>query len=75
MLALVAGEEQRRLTRGPGCSRERAGAVRGGSVGWPAVGEDLAHDDLVCELCDEAARAAAMRAREDLDGEDTSHAP
>jgi hypothetical protein len=39
------------------------------------VGEDLAHDDWVCEQCDEAARVAAMRAREDLDGEDTSHAP
>lgn len=35
--------------------------------------EDLAHDDGVCELCDEAAWAAAVRAGEDVDGEDAAH--
>jgi hypothetical protein len=36
------------------------------------VGEDLAHDDWVCELRYEAAWAAAVRAGEDVDGE---HSP
>ena len=54
------------------CSRERAGAGRGGSVGSPRAAKDLAHDHRVGELCDEAARAAAEGAGEDVDGEDSS---
>jgi hypothetical protein len=34
------------------------------------VGEDLAHDDWVCELRYEAAWAAAMRARQHVESED-----
>jgi len=77
-LSRVAGEgcarrcEGRRLSRGPSCSRERAGAGRGGSVGWPRAAKDLAHDDGVGELRDQAAGSAAMRAGEDVEGEDAA---
>ena len=40
--------------------------------GQSEVAEDLAHDDGVGELCDQAAGAAAMRAGQHVDGE---HAP
>jgi len=36
------------------------------------VVEDLAHDDGIGELRDEAAWAAAMRAGEDVEGEDAA---
>jgi hypothetical protein len=76
-LARIAGEERaRRARRGDSGEVElfararRCGPWRLGRVA--EVREDLAHDDWVCELCDEATRAAAMRAGEDVDGEDTS---
>jgi hypothetical protein len=40
----------------------------GGLGGQPEMREDLTHDDGVGELCDEAARAVAMRAGEGVDG-------
>jgi hypothetical protein len=36
------------------------------------VREDLAHDDWVCELRDEAAWAAAVRAGQHVEGEDAA---
>jgi hypothetical protein len=41
-------------------------------VGSPRAAKDLAHDDRVGELRDEAARAAAVRAGEDVEGEDAA---
>jgi hypothetical protein len=34
--------------------------------------EDLAHDDEVCELCDEASGSSAVRTRQHVEREDTS---
>ena len=48
-----------------GCGAWRLGRVA-------EVPEDLAHGDWVCDLCDEAAWTAAMRAGEDVEGEDAA---
>ena len=51
----------------------RAGRCRPWRLGRGSeMREDLADDDWVCELHDEAAWAAAMRAGENVHGEDAS---
>jgi len=51
----------------------RAGGRGAWGLGRVAeVREDLAQDDWVCELCDQAAGAAAMRAGQHVDGEDAA---
>lgn len=51
------------------CAR-RCGPWRLG--GQSELGEDLANDDWGCELCDEAALTAAVRAGKDVDSEDAA---
>jgi hypothetical protein len=70
--SVLGGVRVRATQAKSSCSRERAGAGRGGSVGSPRAAKDLAHDHRVGELCDEAARAAAEGAGQDVDGEDSS---
>jgi hypothetical protein len=77
-LARVAGEERARRREGAGGSGEvelfaragRCGAWRLG--GQSEVREDLAHDDRIGELRDEAAWAATVRAGQEVEGEDAA---
>ncbi len=55
--------EVEQFGRARGCGAWRLGRVAD-------MREELAHDGWVGELCDEAARATALRAGEDVDDED-----
>ncbi|MBL8805120.1 MAG: hypothetical protein JNN27_24190 [Planctomycetes bacterium] len=65
--SVLAGVRDARLRR----SRAVRVSARPWRLGQVAeMREDLAHDDWVCELRDEAAWATAVRTREDVDADD-----